>query len=77
MAVGTQGSARSEDAPVRPAKTYTVTAQPSDVQRTCPAIVLPSREMRLTFRVSGWVLDLPVSAAKFVQEGDVIVRFSL
>lgn len=40
MAVGTQGSAQSE------------TAKPSNVQRTDPAIVLPSREMQLTFRAA-------------------------
>lgn len=77
MAVGTQESAQSENAPLRPAKIYTVSTQPSDVQRIYPAIVLPSREVQLTFRVSDRVVDLPVRAAKFLQEGDVVMSFSL
>ncbi|WP_299503228.1 efflux RND transporter periplasmic adaptor subunit [uncultured Roseobacter sp.] len=66
--------AQSDEPPVRPAKVFTVVTQSSNVERTYPAIVLPSREVQLTFRVSGRVIDLPVRAAMTVQEGDVIAR---
>ena len=66
--------AQDTDNAVRPAKVVTVSAAPSVVQRTYPAIVLPSREVNLTFRVSGRVIDLPVRGATDVEEGDVIAR---
>lgn len=69
-----QAFAQSQDDPVRPAKVHTVTAAPSTLERTYPAIVLPSREVQLTFRVSGRVIELPVRAAVSVQEGDVIAK---
>lgn len=72
--VASQVWAQATDQPVRPAKVFTVSASPSTVERTYPGIVLPSREVQLTFRVSGRVVDLPVRAAMTVAEGDVIAR---
>ncbi|MFQ6548167.1 efflux RND transporter periplasmic adaptor subunit [Aestuariibius sp. 2305UL40-4] len=63
------------DAPApRPAKVATVTSGDSVLQRTYPAIVLPSREVELSFRVSGRIEELPIRGAMQVAEGDVIAR---
>jgi multidrug efflux pump subunit AcrA (membrane-fusion protein) len=61
----------------RPAKVFEVASVSSDVVRRYPAIVLPSREVELTFRVSGLVTDLPIRAAMNVAEGDVIAQLDL
>ncbi|WP_415404801.1 efflux RND transporter periplasmic adaptor subunit [Tateyamaria sp. SN3-11] len=53
---------------------FTVSVAPTTVERTYPALVQPSREVQLTFRVSGRVIDLPARAANQVEEGDVIAR---
>ncbi|MEO1249061.1 MAG: biotin/lipoyl-binding protein, partial [Pseudomonadota bacterium] len=60
-----------EDTP-RPAKVFTVSETSSDVRRVYPAVVLPSSEVELSFRVSGQLTDLPVRAATQVAEGDLI-----
>ncbi len=64
----------AQDVPPRPVKVFTVTATEGVQRRTYPAIVLPSRQVELSFRVSGRVVDLPVRAAQGVVEGDVIAR---
>ncbi|WP_299778422.1 efflux RND transporter periplasmic adaptor subunit [uncultured Roseobacter sp.] len=64
----------AQDSPVRPAKVTTVVATDSIIQRSYPAVVLPSREVELSFKVSGPVIELPVRAASQVLQGDVIAR---
>ncbi|MDW4497185.1 efflux RND transporter periplasmic adaptor subunit [Sulfitobacter sp. D35] len=59
---------------VRPAKVFTVEQSASEIRRSYPAIVLPSREVELSFQVSGRVTELPVRAATQVSEGDVIAQ---
>ena len=59
---------------VRPAKVFTVQAAESTVRRVYPAIVLPSDEVELSFRVSGRVINLPIRGAMDVQEGDIIAQ---
>ncbi|WP_300012313.1 efflux RND transporter periplasmic adaptor subunit [uncultured Roseobacter sp.] len=66
--------ASAQDSPVRPAKVTTVVATDSIIQRSYPAVVLPSREVELSFKVSGPVIELPVRAASQVLQGDVIAR---
>ena len=66
--------AQDEPLPARPAKVFTVAETSALLELTYPAIVLPSREVELSFRVSGRVIDLPVRAAMDVQEGDVIAQ---
>ncbi|MEM7710979.1 MAG: efflux RND transporter periplasmic adaptor subunit [Pseudomonadota bacterium] len=68
------GDAPAQEAAPRPAKVFTVSATEDVVRRTYPAIVLPSREVELSFRVSGRVVELPIRGAMQVQEGDVIAR---
>lgn len=58
----------------RPAKVAIVTATDTTISRGYPALVLPSREIELSFKVSGQVVELPVRAATSVAEGDVIAR---
>jgi len=71
-------SAQSETADTaavpRPAKVFVVQEVERDVVRRYPAVVLPSREVEVSFRVSGQVIDLPIRAASTVEGGDVIAR---
>ena len=58
----------------RPAKVHVVEATDSVLRRSYPAIVLPSKEVELSFRVGGRVVELPVRGAMDVAQGDVIAR---
>jgi len=58
----------------RPAKVEAVTSDMVSRIWTFPAIVLPSREVSLSFRISGQVIELPVRAALPVAEGDTIAK---
>ncbi|MEM7441416.1 MAG: efflux RND transporter periplasmic adaptor subunit [Pseudomonadota bacterium] len=69
---GTAGIA--QDQVIRPAKVADIVASDVMVSRRYPATVLPSREIELSFKVSGQVIDLPVRAASNVQAGDVIAQ---
>ena len=59
---------------VRPAKVSVVQESESTIRRSYPAIVLPSVEVDLSFRVSGTVIDLPVRAARSVTTGELIAQ---
>lgn len=58
----------------RPAKVHTVVATNLGFERVYPAIVYPSREVELSFRVSGQIVELPIRASSTIQEGGVIAR---
>ncbi|MEM1236396.1 MAG: efflux RND transporter periplasmic adaptor subunit [Pseudomonadota bacterium] len=62
-----------ETAP-RPAKVFVVQETQDVLQRKYPATVLPSTEAEVSFRVSGQVVELPISAAQDVVEGDLIAK---
>ncbi|MFT7594216.1 MAG: multidrug efflux system membrane fusion protein [Paracoccaceae bacterium] len=64
------------DTPVapRPAKVIKVVTGDTGLSRQYPAIVYPSQEAELSFRVSGQVVDLPVRAATGVKKGGVIAE---
>ena len=64
----------AQDQPVRPAKVAEVTVTDATISRTYPATVLPSREIELSFRVSGQVVELPVRGGGNVEAGDVIAQ---
>ena len=72
ISVWSAGQALAQEVSVRPAKVFTVEPTSSELRRTYPAIVLPSSEVELSFRVSGRVVELPVRAAVQVAEGDLI-----
>lgn len=59
---------------VRPAKVFTVSENDGVIRRSYPAIVLPSNEAVVSFRVSGQVTELPIGAADTVAVGDVIAK---
>ncbi|MBO6636663.1 MAG: efflux RND transporter periplasmic adaptor subunit [Roseitalea sp.] len=63
----------AQDGP-RPAKVETVAAEAAERSWTFPAIVLPSQEVSLSFRVSGQVTELPIRAAAPIAAGDVIAK---
>lgn len=56
----------------RPAKVLEISVKPVALQVQYPAIVYPSQQVELSFRVSGKVIELPVRAADQVKSGDVI-----
>jgi len=58
----------------RPAKVIEVQAVDAALTRQYPAIVFPSREAELSFRVSGRVVELPVRAATKLKQGEVIAQ---
>ena len=62
----------SDAAAPRPVKTVVVQAQPTEVRRSYPAVVLPGREVELSFRVSGQIVALPIRGALRVEKGDVV-----
>lgn len=64
----------AQDQPVRPAKVVQITATDATISRTYPATVLPSREIELSFKVSGQVVELPVRGGGDVEAGDVIAQ---
>lgn len=66
--------AQQEDTSARPAKVWVVHTSDSNFVRQYPAIVHPSQETALSFRVSGRVIELPIRASSQVKEGDVIAR---
>lgn len=67
-------SAFAQDAVPRPAKVTEVLSTNATVSRTYPATVLPSREIELSFKVSGQIIALPIRAASEVAEGDIIAQ---
>lgn len=64
----------AQDAPPRPAKVFVVEETQDTLRRVYPAIVLPSRETELSFRVSGQLTELPIRAALDVVAGDLIAK---
>ena len=64
----------AQDQTIRPAKVADIIATEPTITRRYPASVLPSREIELSFKVSGQVIDLPVRAASNVVAGDVIAQ---
>jgi len=59
---------------IRPAKVAVVAETESTIRRNYPAIVLPSAEVDLSFRVSGRVIELPIRGAVDVEQGDLIAQ---
>lgn len=66
--------AQQTDDPARPAKVEQALVGETVFTRRYPAIVRPSQEVILSFRVSGRVIELPIRASMRVSEGDVIAR---
>ncbi|WP_282047972.1 efflux RND transporter periplasmic adaptor subunit [Sulfitobacter mediterraneus] len=74
IGIVTGGTAWAQDATPRPAKVVTVAASSATISRKYPAIVLPSQEIELSFKVSGQVVELPIRAASEISAGDVIAQ---
>ncbi len=64
----------SKATPIRPVKTITVRPTVSKFQRTYSAVVLPSQEVELSFRVSGRIIELAIRAGLEVQNGDIVAQ---
>ncbi|WP_299143968.1 efflux RND transporter periplasmic adaptor subunit [uncultured Tateyamaria sp.] len=74
IGIACSGPLSAQEASPRPAKVAQVTATASTISRAYPATVLPSREIELSFKVSGQVIELPIRAASQVVAGDVIAQ---
>lgn len=74
ISILSSGFASAQDATPRPAKVAIVAASSATIARKYPAVVLPSQEIELSFKVSGQVTDLPIRAASEVSAGDVIAQ---
>lgn len=68
--------AQDNDSAARPAKVEVVAASEKVVSRSYPAIVHPSQEAEVSFRVSGEVVELPVRAAMEIEKGGVIAQLN-
>ena len=66
--------ARGRDTGPRPVKTVVVKAKPAEIRRVYPAVILPGREVELSFRVSGQIVELPIRGALRVEKGDVVAQ---
>lgn len=66
--------AQQEETSIRPAKVWVAHTSDHKIIRKYPAIVQPSQETILSFRVSGQVIELPVRASTRVKQGEVIAR---
>ena len=58
----------------RPDKVAQVQSSETVFERRYPAIVRPSLEAVLSFRVSGRVIELPIRASEDVKDGDIIAK---
>ena len=71
---GSDDVATGDAAKPRPVKTVVVGDAGPSFRRTYPAIVLPSKQVDLSFRVNGRITELPVRAAMKVKKGDIIAQ---
>jgi RND family efflux transporter MFP subunit len=60
--------------PVRPVQFFTVTSASSLYEQNFPALVAPSNESELSFRVGGELVEVNVVAGTALNKGDVIAR---
>ncbi|MEJ6393857.1 efflux RND transporter periplasmic adaptor subunit [Gymnodinialimonas sp. 2305UL16-5] len=60
--------------PTRPALVAVAQTVSANAARGYPAVVYPSEETEMSFRVSGQLIDLPIRASMEVFEGDIIAR---
>lgn len=59
---------------IRPVEFYTITSASSQYIQNFPALVAPSDESTLAFRVGGELIEVNVVAGSHVNKGDVIAR---
>lgn len=65
---------QTKPAPIRPVKTILVKPMISKFQRTYYAVVLPSQEVELSFRVSGRLIKFPIRNVEKISKGDIIAQ---
>ncbi len=74
MACNPSDEESAQQETVRPVKTVIVKSTVSRLERSYSAVVLPAREVELSFRVSGQIIDLPIRSGQNVKKGDVIAE---
>jgi len=74
MACSPNEKEQSQEDTVRPVKTVTVRSTVTKLERSYSAIVLPAREVELSFRVSGRIVELPIRSGQNVEKGEVIAE---
>ena len=68
------GDEQTEKEVIRPVRTAIVAPAPDVTRRTYPAVVLPTQQAELAFKVSGRIVELPVRAATELKKGDTIAQ---
>lgn len=75
LAVSAVAETEEDPSPTaKPVKVAVVEKNGSARSYTYPAIVLPSKEVDVSFRVGGYIEFLPIRAAGFVKKGDIVAR---
>ena len=75
---GSDEQAETSKAPViRPVKVVTVEPVSSAYERSYSAVIIPSQEADLSFRVSGSIVELPIRNGVRVKRGDVIAQLDM
>lgn len=69
-----QADASKTPPPARPVKTLVVKSTTSNFERTYSAVISPSQEADLSFRVSGRIIELPIKNGTKIKQGDVIAQ---
>ncbi len=62
---------------IRPVKTVIIKAVNTTSEHSYPATVLPSKQVDLSFPVSGKIVKLPVKASQKVKKGDIIAQLDI
>ncbi|MFK5979650.1 MAG: efflux RND transporter periplasmic adaptor subunit [Rhizobiaceae bacterium] len=71
---GDEQTQASKEPVIRPVKVITVEPVSSAFERTYSAVIIPSQEATLSFRVSGRIIELPIRNGVRVKKGDVIAQ---
>lgn len=75
---GSDEQAETSKAPIiRPVKIVTVEPVSSAYERNYSAVIIPSQEADLSFRVSGSIVELPIRNGVRVEKGDVIAQLDV
>ncbi|MEM7302406.1 MAG: efflux RND transporter periplasmic adaptor subunit [Pseudomonadota bacterium] len=69
-----QAEDQNSEPVVRPVKVVSAARGSTGIQRTYSALVLPSQEVELSFRVSGRIVELPVRGGVEVKKDDVVAQ---
>ncbi len=65
-----------EEPALRPVRVVTITSENSDRERTFSGVSQSTQESRISFKVSGTIIDLPARTGTQLKSGDVLARLN-